>query len=594
MALMLPLLTWNLGPRVIVRIQNGRGRIIARQAENLRLSGRSDQAMSLLVNAFGKAHREPVVIRGIAWASATSFPSQAQYFLDKLVAMQAASTDDLLLLASMRAAFRDGRGAAAIYQDLVREQPSNPDVWRAWAAACHQCGEFSEAMKAYRRVLLHLPHDIQAAMGVADLLMRTGSDRDRTEAIAMLLSQLERATGARLPESNQIADFLMRVAVTEPRQRSDLARLLPHVADPLPEHQVAAIVLSFSSKPVAGEGRQRRERLRAYLSMHRGLGLADRAKVSSWLHKSGEHALLLDWTSLAEAAADARLFAERLEALMACGLWREAAELAMEPGARDLAAHRDLLQTLAILRSCREPRHVAESMLEQALHKSRRADGSLARNAIGYAALDYGLFHVAANAFAENMADDANASVCPLSEYLLAARNGGHQAGEVEKVLSGRSKIERADLDLQKQAIYFHLLCGSEIERAAWQAGELRKNRAADPYLRFLDAFARYRLGDYLGATQALIPLPSHRWHQGETLVIATILASGGHLREAAALATKVSGKGIFEEERRLLESWQNKTLLAPDLLSAVTDRASHRAAAGASSPRAESWREAR
>lgn len=591
LALMLPVLTWNQGQALVEKYRNWRGRAIAMQAQNLRLAGRADQALSLLVNAFGGSPREPQLIRAIAWASAAAFPNQAKYFLEKLVAAEAASTDDLLLLGSIHVTLKEGREAAAIYQELVREQPRNPDVWRAWAAACHQCGQFSEAMKAYRKVLLYAPHDRQASLGVADLLIRSGVERDQNSAIDLLLAQLERSTVARLPASGELADLLLGLSVVDARQRRELARLLSQVPDPTPEHRVAAIFYAYPPKPGAVDGGRRRERLQAFLADHRGLGLADRAKVSSWLHRHGEHALVLDWTSLAEASGDARLFAERLDALMACGLWREAAEIAAAPGSRDLGANRDLLQTLAILRSCREPRSMAESMLVQALADAGTENRPLARNAIACAALDYGLFEVAAKAFAENIVEGAHSTVCPLNEFLLAARNGGQTASEVGRVLAARARMDRADVDLQKQSLYFQLLCGQEMERAAYQTGALRQASPGDPYLKFLDAFARYRLGDYVGATKALVPLPAHRWHQGETLVIATILASGGRLREAATLAEKVTGKGTFEEERRLLEGWQGKHLVAPDLLSdAAAANSGEALTASASSPGGGFW----
>lgn len=590
-ALLLPVLTWNQGQALVEKYRNLRGRAIARQAENLRLAGRADQALSLLVNAFGGSPREPQLIRAIAWASAATFPNQAKYFLEKLVATEAASTDDLLLLGSIHVTLKEGRQAAAIYQELVREQPRNPDVWRAWAAACHQCGQFSEAMKAYQKVLLYAPHDLQASLGVADLLVRTGAERDQKSAIDLLLAQLERSAAARLPASRELADLLLGLSVVDARQRGELARLLDQVPDSTPEHQVAAIFYAHPPKPGAVDGARRRERLQTFLAQHRGLGIADRAKVSSWLHRHGEHALVLDWTSLAEASGDERLFAERLDALMACGLWREAAEIAAEPGSRDLGANRELLEALAVLRSCREPRSMAETMLVHALADAEKENRALARNAIAYAALDYGLFQVAAEAFAGNIAQGAHSTVCPLNEFLLAARNGGQTAPEVGRVLAARARVDRADVDLQKQSLYFQLLCGQEMERAAHQTGALRQASPADPYLKFLDAFARYRLGDYVGATRALVPLPSHRWHQGETLVIATILASGGRLREAATLAGKVTGKGTFEEERRLLEGWQGKHLVTPGLLSDAAEGSSKEAlAARASSPREGLW----
>jgi hypothetical protein len=109
------------------------------------------------------------------------------------------------------------------------------------------------------------------------------------------------------------------------------------------------------------------------------------------------------------------------------------------------------------------------------------------------------------------------------------------------------------------------------MERAALDLARLKKDLPNDPFVKFLNGFMGYRLGDYTSAVHSLVPMPAHRWQQGETIVIATILASGGKTREAAKLAERITGQGVFPEERRMLEGWKSRTELDPGLLSSVT-----------------------
>lgn len=569
-ALMLPFFVWNQGQAIIHQAKKLQGRMEARKAEQLRLTGHSDAALCLLMHAYGRTPDEIEIVRGIAWAAAPTFPLQAKHFLEKLADAEVATPEDLMLHASVLLTLDQPAEAAKIYQLLVKHQPHNPDIWRAWAAACHQRGELSEAMKAYRHVLARCPHDLRANVGIAGLLMRSGTAQDTKEAAALLLSQLDRAVGAKLATSRDLADLLIGLTVTEPQQRAQLAALLRQMPDPDPEHVVAGIFLSYPAEPMAEDGRRRREEVKSFLAQHRALEFEDRKAISLVLQKSGENALVLDWISLAEAAGDPVIFTQRLDALMTSGQWKEAAEMAEHPAAGDAATRQPWLHALSVLRTCREPKSMAGNMLTQALTEAESGSHFTACNAIGYAALDYGLYPLASRAFAKAIGH-GNDGVSPLKEYLHAARRSGEAASGVMKIIATRARTDRADDAMQQQSIYLRLLCGDEIERAALDIDQLRQRNADEPYLKFLNAFMRYRHGDYTGAVKALLPLPAHRWQQGETVVISTILAAGGQVRQAAQLASKITGEGVFAEEQQMLDAWQSRTLLDSGLLSSLT-----------------------
>ena len=158
-----------------------------------------------------------------------------------------------------------------------------------------------------------------------------------------------------------------------------------------------------------------------------------------------------------------------------------------------------------------------------------------------------------------------------LKEFLHASRRSGQDADSALSILSHHVQSGDRSTDLRKQTTYLRLLCGDQMERAALDLARLKKDLPNDPFVKFLNGFMGYRLGDYTRAVHSLVPMPAHRWQQGETVVIATILASGGKTREAAKLAERITGQGVFPEERRMLEGWKTRTERDPGLLSSVT-----------------------
>ena len=570
-AAMLPYFVWNHGQVIVQAGRKWQTRQVAQKAEALRLSGHADAALCALMPAYDRTPTEPAVIRGIAWAAAPAFPLQAKHFLEKLADAGAIAVPDLLLKASLLVALGQPVEAAKIYETLVRMQPENPDIWRAWAAACHQCGEVSEAMKAYRKVLALAPNDLQASVGVAELLLRTRTAENTAGAAGILIRQLERAVGSRLATANDLADILVNLSLTDERQRAAVASLLRRMPDPSPLHSMAAILLSHPIEVDAEQGRRRREEAKAFLAANRGIDFQDRKRVSEMLQKSGEDALVLDWISLAEAAGDQTLFLQRLNALMTRGLWKEAAEMAAHPAAGDVGTRQPWLHTLKALSTLRESKGIAETMLVQSLDEAGNRSQFAACNAIGYAALDYGLYPLAARAFGLSLSHGID-TAGPIEEYIHAVRRSGDSAVGAMRVLATRAKRDLTDDELQEQSIYLRLLCGEELECAALDIARLRHRKVDEPYLKFLDAFMRYRHNDFAGAVKALLPLPQHRWQQGETVVISTMLAAGGQMRQAAALAEKIKGEGIFPEEQQMLERWQSRARLdGSALLSSVS-----------------------
>ena len=89
----------------------------------------------------------------------------------------------------------------------------------------------------------------------------------------------------------------------------------------------------------------------------------------------------------------------------------------------------------------------------------------------------------------------------------------------------------------------------------------VRNRRQLEPqnvYLRFLEALAMHKTGaNASDAASLLVPLPRHRWHQGEAAVIASILASSGQIDRSAPLAAQIDPAQLFAEEKSLFTPWQ-------------------------------------
>jgi hypothetical protein len=99
----------------------------------------------------------------------------------------------------------------------------------------------------------------------------------------------------------------------------------------------------------------------------------------------------------------------------------------------------------------------------------------------------------------------------------------------------------------------------------------VRNRRQLEPqnvYLRFLEALALHKTGANAGeAASLLVPLPRHRWHQGEAAVIASILASSGQIDRSAPLAAQIDATQLFAEENALFSPWQARFNMNADPL---------------------------
>jgi Flp pilus assembly protein TadD len=552
-AVVMPLLTWNYGQGVIEAVDAMKVRRIAARAEQMIRKGQPHLAISDLVHVCDMDKHQPEVVRALAWAGAEDFPAQSSVFFDHLFRHGDARRDDLMMQGHLLLLLGDPAACAEMFSNLIRISPDDPALWRSWGTACLLRGQQKEAARAFRRVLDYLPHDPQATVALADMLSQSRTKADHELAAGMLMEQLRRAVGARLvTAAHSVAAMLTGLAPESAALRQELAALLKIMPDAEMEHRMAAVFFSFPAIPSAKESAERREMLRHLLADAAKMSVTERAFIVACLQQHGEHALVLDWVTPEIASADTDARDLRMRSLLALGLWREAASLAQSAQAGEMLGSKLLLKALGVLNASRHSPRVAESLLKQALEDSIVRKDAGAVMSVGYAAMDHGLNRMAAKALSSALEISAD-TTGPVNELMSVARRGGMTAPEIMHCLSNAGARPGASLETRKRAAYLRLLCGEDIERAALDVARLREELPEDAYLRFLNAFAHYRMGDHHGAVESLLPLPKYRWHQGEVAVMTAILSSGGKIAQAASLAGGLTGAGMFDEEMRFM-----------------------------------------
>ena len=97
-----------------------------------------------------------------------------------------------------------------------------------------------------------------------------------------------------------------------------------------------------------------------------------------------------------------------------------------------------------------------------------------------------------------------------------------------------------------------------------------RQNTPGNVYLRFLEAFALHQQGNHSDAASLLIPLPQHRWHQGEAAVLASIIASAGKIDHSSSLIQQIDPSQLFPEEHTMFAPWLNRVSIGRGLVGSV------------------------
>ena len=202
-----------------------------------------------------------------------------------------------------------------------------------------------------------------------------------------------------------------------------------------------------------------------------------------------------------------------------------------------------LMQSLSSLHKPGPQTCVADRLLADAFNESREEKRSAACYATGCAALDHRLPILASQAFATAL--DLSKDRHGLMESITnRSRQSPLTITQLLRSLEGSATNQ--DESVQNQVIYLHLLADRDLDSMIEIIRNRRQLNPGDVYLRFLDALATCKHGEFTQAARMLVPLPRYRWHQGEAAVIASIVAAAGNYDRSASLLGQIDTTKLF------------------------------------------------
>lgn len=480
-----------------------------RAADRFASEGRQAAALRVLVNAFEKRPREPVVVRALAKAVAETHPAQAKYLLEELIALGASGPEDAVIRAPVLARLGDLAGAEACLAS-----DSSPAATRSRGEVALIVNQPEIAARFLEDAVTREPGDHRAAILLGQSLAQAQSVQQRNEGVDRLLCELASAHAARRFED--VHQCIMALA----RLKGDAHHRGPAVItalESLPSRFPSARVLRAILSPDSGA-------LHAVLARLESEDLEDRIEAARVLQAQNMHEVVTEWLAPVQAAADPALLGLYLDSLMAQSQWEAAAKLATWGDALTPAS-KHLLKALVVLRNAGGARGQARQLLDRAMNAAAREGRWGTFLAIGRVALEFDQHAVAIEAFTRIMDAPFN-SETPVNDFMLAARRMRWPAAKVLDLLRRRELVDRTHLDLQKQIAYCQLLLGREMESADLKVQGLVELLPGDAFVHFLAALAAYRRGDHFTQSLVLSNLPRRRWHHGEAAVIHHLLAA--------------------------------------------------------------------
>jgi len=495
------------------------------------------------------------LLRALAALAADAAPAEARRAYHKLNSLGLATPADSAGHAALLARLHDFTGAKAILSNLPKEAQSIPQAQFAWLAVWREAGDFSAAATALEKLLESSPDEASLAV---DLLRRASQapaeTRHRIEAsLVRSLAHLMNAGRAR--DVLAMASTLTGLPVTHSVHRMHLGQILRNLPGQSVEHRLAAVRFGYAAELPATDEVQLRSDYQNEIAWSGGLSADEKDRVASWLQGQSEHRMVIALISAREAVAEPQLFARRFESLLEEGLWRDAGAMVADPESPPLPHSRILAQTLATLQQRASRQFAVEMLLGEAIGACREENRPLDCYAVGVAALDHQLPTLAATAFATAL-DISKDRAKTMKAILRSARPGRLPLNTFLRSLIGSPAMH--DDSIQEQLIYLSLLADQKTDAMLAIVRNRRQLEPRNVYLRFLEALAMHKTGaNATDAASLLVPLPRHRWHQGEAAVIASILASSGQIDRSAPLAAQIDPAQLFAEEKSLFTPWQ-------------------------------------
>jgi tetratricopeptide (TPR) repeat protein len=359
------------GQEWVTQMKNLRGRWVAVRAQRMIDEGRHDAAVAVMLDAFERSPDEPVVVRTLAIAAAAKHPEQAKYLFERLDRLEAATADDHIRLAKVMSLLNDKSGADALLRKTSYASSADIGFWRTRGEVDASAGRVRESQAAYEKALTLSPGDADASIGLGTLLA-SSSDRARVaQGVDILLAELHQAVEARRSKSvTRALESLSFLPIPYTSQRVRLARII----EQMPVKTLGQSVLGrLMDHPfiLSDEQRiQRADEIRPVIYGHRALSVDAKEEAVAILQAHGEHGIVLEWLSSGHGDIGPRLYAQRIDSLMATARWREAADLAGRAESPLGDATRKLLLALIHLRQSGGKAPDAEPLLAEALARA--------------------------------------------------------------------------------------------------------------------------------------------------------------------------------------------------------------------------------
>lgn len=505
----------------------------------------------------------PGDLRRLAALCIETDPSLARRCFHALEERRLATEEDRCAHAALLARLHDFTGARAVLGGKPPSPEALTPLMRAtWIRLWTESGDFVSAAGALESITHCGLPEADLALDTARFAVKAQAPPDvvgRLENRAIVILQSALAAGAESSLGLRI-DQLLTLPLRATAQRQQAAALVARLTTPTVQQRLGLVRLAFPSDPSPQEREALRNALRNTLAACGVLSVSQKNEVASFFLLQDEAGMVLELISRIEANTDRTLFNRRVTAVLTLGDWREAGRMASAPDAHPVPWARSLMMATAALHASGEARLTAESLVTTAISEALLEKRWPCAYTAARMALDHKLPSLATRAFdaALRLAPDK----APMLK-LITETTRRHQAPvNVVRLAAIDALRENEDPLVQLQLAYLDSLVGSHRELPFIDSPEGRLVRA----------FQHYQKDEVQQALAHLVPLPKHRWHQGQAAVIASILAAGGNLNSARPLLEQIDPGLLFAEERQIVQPWMTGHDLGLGLTGLASD----------------------
>lgn len=502
-------------------------------------------------------------LRRLAALCLESDPTMARRCFHQLETRNLASEEDRCAHAALLARLHDFTGARAVLGGKPGpSQTLSPLMRSTWIKLWTESGDYVSAAGALESISNCGLPEADLALDTARAAYEAKAPSDvlgRLEARAITILQAALLGGAESQLGLRI-DQLLTLPLEGKDQRQQAAALISRLSKPTVEQRLGLVRLNFPHRPNPAEKETLRQALRQALTACGALPVSEKAGVANFFILQNEQELVLELVSRLEANTDRTLFNRRISAVLSLGDWREAGRMASAPGAQPVPWARSLMHAAASLLQTGEARLTVESLLSSVITEALLEKRWQSAYTASKMALDHKQHGMAMRAF------EAALRLAPEKSEMLqlvtSAARQYHAPVNIVRMAALDALRENEEPSVRLQLAYLNALVGSTTEAPADNS----------PESIFVRAFQSYQKGELHDAIEILVPLPRHRWHQGQAAVIASILASGGQLDASRPLLEQIDPQQLFEEERQIVQPWMTGNTLGLGINNLASD----------------------